>query len=79
MLGMTCAVSMSISIIGALPLLNQVDLIPFLSIAPTSAVFAFLGFKLSRNIEGNILEKILGIFLFSMGFLLLYPILGKVF
>jgi uncharacterized membrane protein YfcA len=79
MLGMTCAVSMSISIIGALPLLNQVDLIPFLSIAPMSAVFAFLGFNLSRNIEGNILEKILGIFLFSMGFLLLYPILGKAF
>lgn len=79
MLGLTTTVSMSIAFIGVLPLLNQVDYACFFSIAPMSLIFSYLGFKLSKIIEGNILEKILGVFLFMMGALLLYPILSKAF
>ncbi|NDD98852.1 sulfite exporter TauE/SafE family protein [bacterium] len=79
MLGLTAMVSMSISFIGALPLLNQVNYLCFLGIAPVSALFAYLGFRTAKRIEGNVLEKILGMVLFSLGIVLLYPILSRAF
>jgi uncharacterized membrane protein YfcA len=79
MLGLTAMVSMSISFIGVLPLLKQVNYICFLSIIPMGALFSYLGFKVAKRIEGEVLEKILGIFLFSLGIVLLTPILRRAF
>ena len=78
MLGITTSLSLTITLIAVLPLLNQVDFMVFLSIAPLSVLFAYIGFKISNLIEKNLLEKVLGVFLFIVGLVLLWPNLYKV-
>jgi uncharacterized membrane protein YfcA len=78
-LGITSVLSLSISSIAVLPLLNDVNWFAFLLIFPFGTAFAWIGFKLSKKIHGNYLEKVLGAFLFFMGLVLLEPILHKCF
>jgi uncharacterized membrane protein YfcA len=78
-LGVTSVMSLSITSIAVLPLLNDVNWFAFLLIFPFGTMFAWLGFKLSKKIHGNYLEKILGAFLFVTGLVLLEPILHKYF
>ena len=73
MLGITTSLSLTITIIAVLPLLNQVDFIVFLYIAPVSVLFAYIGFKISTLVEKNLFEKVLGVFLFIVGLVLLWP------
>ena len=78
MLGITTSLSLTITLIAVLPLLNQVDFMVFLSIAPLSVLFAYIGFKISNLVEKNLLEKVLGFFLLIVGLVLLWPNLYKV-
>lgn len=78
-LGITSILSLSITSIAVLPLLNEVNWIAFLLIFPFGTVFAWGGFKLSNRIHGNYLEKLLGLFLFLTGLVLIEPIIHKFF
>lgn len=78
-LGVTSVMSLSITSIAVLPLLNDVNWFAFLLIFPLGTIFAWLGFKLSKKIHGNYLEKLLGLFLFIIGLVLIEPILHRYF
>ncbi|MFZ4772530.1 MAG: TSUP family transporter, partial [Chlamydiia bacterium] len=74
-LGMTTILSMTITYCAALPLIQDVNLEAFSFIAPTSALFAFLGVKASSVIHSRYLEKMFGFFLLAIGIVILKPLI----